>query len=154
IGDPTFPDVKAWNGELHAIGIVDQIDNVNFPKEGYLGRIEFRMPREGLGASASYETLGGTLLGSMTVERFTGSLIFRGGDSLNTPLPFYDRFTLGGLFNLSGRPRDQLRGETKLFPAGILAYRLNQTRGAIIHNLYAGLSIEAGNVWATRDEVT
>ena len=154
VGNPVFPDLSASNGELHASAIVDQVDNVNFPKEGYYGRIAFRMPRESLGADSSYETLSGGFLGAQTVGRFTGTLLFKGADSLKTNLPFYDQFTLGGLFNLSGRPLNQLNGQTQLFGAGVLAYRLNESSGAFIHNLYAGVSLEVGNVWNTRRAVT
>ena len=89
----------------------------------------------------------GVGFGVQTIGRFTGSVKVLGESNLGTTLPYYDQFTLGGLFNLSGLPRNELLGQTSLFGALILQYRLNKVSGAIVRGLYLGASAEAGNVW-------
>jgi NTE family protein len=154
IGDPLFPDLKADIGGLQAAFWVDQLDNVNAPKEGYFAQVVLAAQRRGLGATESYDRLDGTVVGVRTLGRFTGLVRLSGGDGLGTRLPFYDQFTLGGLFNLSGLPRNQLLGETYGFAGAILLYRLNDTPGFLIRGLYVGTSVEAGNVWRTRSEAS
>jgi len=81
--------------------------------------------------------------------------ILRGkwGDPLGSQVPFYDSFTLGGLFNLSGYSRNQLLGRSLGLAEAIFYYQLSQG-GAIIQSTYLGASAEAGNVWNAGDART
>ena len=133
---------------------MDQLDNVNVPRVGYLARVIFEAQRPGLGASASYDKLDGGILGVQTLGRWSGLLKVEGGDGLGTTLPYYETFPLGGLFRLSGRPLDSLRGQTYLLGAALLYYRLNRTSGLIVKDLYLGVSAEAGNTWDLRRNVS
>ena len=154
IGDPTLPDVDVSYGGFEAKFLVDQADDVNVPRSGYVSRLTFSGQRTGLGATSSYDKLEGALIGVQTIGRWSGLVKFAGGDSLGTTLPYYDTFTLGGLFNLSGRPIGQLRGQTYLLGAAALYYRLNAKSGLIIKDLYLGVTAEVGNTWNRHQDVT
>lgn len=154
VGDPSFPDVDWDEGGLTARMEVDQVDNVNLPHSGYFSNIAFLANREGLGGSTSYDHLSGAAVGVQTIGRWTGLVKVEGGSGLNTAIPFYDEFQLGGLFRLSGRPIGQLRGNTYALGALLLYYRLSDTGGLIVKNLSVGVSAEAGNTWAYQAPVT
>src|SRR4029077_5676868 len=133
---------------------VDQIDNVNLPREGYLSDVNFVANRESLGGTTSYNRLDGKAVGVQTWGRWTGLVKVEGGEGFGSPIPFYDQFELGGLFRLSGRPFGQLTGDTYAFGALLAYYRLTGTGGAIIKGIYAGVSLEAGNTWDTNVPVS
>lgn len=154
VGDPVFPDVDWDEGGLNARMEVDQIDNVNLPHKGYFSLVEFLASREGLGGTASYNRLQAGAIGVKTIGRWTGLAKFEGGSGLGTNVPFYDQFNLGGLFRLSGRPLNQLNGNTYALGAMLLYYRLSDTGGAIVKNLSVGVSAEAGNTWEYQAPVT
>ncbi|WP_372870869.1 patatin-like phospholipase family protein [Shewanella sp.] len=62
---------------------------------------------------------------------------------------------LGGFLNLSGYRKDALAGAHKLFGAFVYQYDLGRDAlGMTDYPLYLGASIEAGNVWWERDDVS
>lgn len=62
---------------------------------------------------------------------------------------------LGGFLNLSGYHKDSLIGAHKLFGAFVYQYDLGRDAlGMTDYPLYLGWSLEAGNVWQTRDAVS
>lgn len=154
VGNPEFPDVDWDEGGLTARMEVDQLDNVNLPHSGYFMNATFLGNRESLGATTSYDKFGGLALGVQTIGRWTGVAKAEGGTGLGTQIPFYDEYRLGGLFNLSGRPIGQIYGNTYALGALLLYYRLSDTSGAIVKNLSAGVSLEAGNTWAYQQPVS
>ncbi len=79
------------------------------------------------------------------------SIATNNNDGLNT-LHLSD---LGGFLNLSGYHKDSLTGAHKLFGAFVYQYDLGRDAlGMTDYPLYLGLSLEAGNVWFERDEVS
>lgn len=62
---------------------------------------------------------------------------------------------LGGFLNLSGYHKDSLTGAHKVFGAFVYQYDLGRDAlGMTDYPLYLGWSLEAGNVWDERSEVT
>ncbi len=78
----------------------------------------------------------------------------RGGSSdLNSDALFYDQFKAGGLFNFSGYRINELIG--RKFALGVVQYRrriadISETLGTAV---YAGATLEAGNVFHRLDGV-
>lgn len=152
VAEPIADLDLAWGGWA-VRATIDQLDNPNFPQDGFLvGGLLF-LSREALGADEEYDRLETYALGAATSGRHTllGQLTW--GSSLGTELPVYDRFQAGGLFNLSGTPPGGIGGNYAL--VGMLGYyyRLGSMSPAWGDGTYAGLSVEAGNAWQTRDEV-
>lgn len=87
-------------------------------------------------------------------ERQAINLRLSGGSStISQMLPMYLQ-DLGGLFSLSGMQRYQLNDRYKLFGAFIYRYRLlDNDFGAFRYPVYAGWSLERGNVWHERKEI-
>ena len=71
------------------------------------------------------------------------------------PLSVIGSFQLGGFLNLSGMPKDDLSGQHVRFASLVYNYELIAADfGAIRLPLYLGASLEAGNAWNKRDEVS
>jgi NTE family protein len=64
-------------------------------------------------------------------------------DAFGDPLPFWERFQLGGFLRLSGTPRAAFDGEESLFGAFVTHRRIIESP---LGSVYAGLSLEAGRV--------
>ncbi len=143
-------DTGAWVGSL----TLDRLDNANFPRWGSLIEAEGRFARAFLAADDEYDRLETTYLEARSFGRNTIVARLRYGTGLGSEIPVYDEFSLGGMFNMSGFPRGALRGSELGF-AQLLYYReLGTLPGPLGGGLYVGLSAEAGNVWATRDEAS
>jgi NTE family protein len=154
VGDPIFPEIDWDEGALNARLVVDQLDNVNLPHAGYFGLVDFLGNRTSLGGSESYDRLSIGAIGVQTLGRWTGLLKGEGGTGLGRAIPFYDDFSLGGLFRLSGRPIRQLNGDKYVLAVGLLYYRLTSHGGAIVKNFSVGVSAEAGNAYEFQAPIT
>jgi NTE family protein len=69
-----------------------------------------------------------------------------GGSDLGSTLPSYDLFTLGGIAQLAGFERDELRGREYGF--GRIAYlrKIGDLQTLLGQSMYAGLSLEMGGM--------
>jgi NTE family protein len=154
VGDPVFPELDWDEGGLNARLVVDQLDDVSLPHAGYLGVIDYLGNRTSLGGSESYDRFTAGATGVQTIGRWTGLLKGEGGTGMGRAIPFYDDFSLGGLFRLSGRPLRQLNGDKYVLAAGLLYYRLSDHGGAVLKNLSVGVSLEAGNAYEFQAPIT
>ena len=133
----------------------DRLDSAYFPKRGQAFRARWLADRESLGASVDADVVEASWQLARSANRYSLVLSLDGGsaldDRVNSP---QDLFTLGGLFELSGLPRDALTG-TQYGLARAMLYRRISSGGTGLfeYPAYMGFSIEAGNVWQTRDDV-
>jgi NTE family protein len=132
--------------------ILDQLDNPNFPGNGWIADAQLFAARESLGSDAEYDRLHLGLLGAVSFGRHTlvGSL--EHDSALGTDLPIYEEFTLGGLFRLSGYPLASLSGRYLDLGLASYYYRIGDFGTRFLRRLYGGCSVEAGNVWRQRDQ--
>jgi NTE family protein len=63
-------------------------------------------------------------------------------------------FNLGGFLNLSGTPVGALTGSQAAYVAGLAYYRVGELPRAVGRSWYAGLSLEAGNAWVRRADMS
>lgn len=132
---------------------LDQFDNVDFPRSGFLGGLELYSSREELGADLNYNRLsvGWNHAFSFGENAILGGFQF--GGKIGEDLPFYENLAVGGFLNLSGFPfeglADQYGGVGRL-----VFYRrvLHIGRGAL-SAIYLGGSAETGGVWRHFDEI-
>jgi NTE family protein len=136
-------------GVFRVRAALDDLDSVGFPRYGGLLDVRADLGRKELGSSQSYDRLYLKYLQPLTRGRSTFTLRLEGGHDLDSDLPVYEEFQLGGLFHLSGFQRGQLRGDSMAFAALIWMQQLKQMNGPFAKGLYAGLSVEAGNTWAS-----
>ena len=147
-GEVDLPTKRATRGAIVVQGRLDQLDNVNFPNEGYLAQFRSISSLEALGSDDEYNKLEGNILGAFTFRKQTILAALSAGTYLGKELPFYDTVTLGGIFNLSGLSTGQLRGQTMAIGKLITYHKVGSS---FIGDLYFGGSIESGNVW-TKEE--
>jgi NTE family protein len=117
-----IPDQSFHQSGYTLRSIYDQLDNTNFPHSGASARVTYFKSSTGLGADSSYERIDFRGVKAFTRSRNTLLLTVRAASDLSSTMPFYDDFTLGGLFNLSAYPTGYFVGG-RLAYANLLAYR-------------------------------
>ena len=150
IGETTWPDYDFDNGELYLRLTADKLDNINFPRQGYHGYIEYLSSLEDIGADSSFDQY---LFDAIIAKSWDRNTILGGArfySTLDSDAPLQNLFQLGGLFNLSGYLQDELSGQH----LGLL--RLAYMRRIGDFNLmptYVGATLESGNVWQSEDDI-
>jgi NTE family protein len=143
-GHVDLPEDHASRGAIVAAGRLDQLDNVNFPNNGYLAEVGLISSLKALGSDDEYNKGKARLLGAFTFKRQTYLASIEAGTHIGNDLPFYDQLSLGGIFNLSGLRTNQLLGQS-MAVARVISY--HKVGESFIGDLYFGGSIESGNVW-------
>jgi NTE family protein len=137
-------------GALRALVIADQLDNVNFPHEGYFGYAKLYSSLKEVGTDDNYNKIEASFLKAFTYKKYTilGSILF--GSYIGNKIPYYDEFTLGGFLGLSGTHENQLRGQRVGLGRLVTYWNASQS---LLGNFYLGGSIETGNVWTKDDKI-
>jgi len=145
-GDTNFNEGAYQLSLMH-----DSLSNLNFPQSGYQGSLIWRANRKSLGSDFNYDqahlSLGiaeswgkNTLYGRTIIET-----------TLDQNAPENALFRRGGFFELSGFLNRQLAGQY----FGLLEAAVYRRLGNItLLPIYAGITLETGNVWNDRDEIS
>jgi NTE family protein len=128
----------------------DSVDSLYFPTAGMLHNLYYRYADDALGAALDYRQAAAAGNFVLTRGRNTATLSYEAGYSFDDAAPLERWFQLGGLGRLSGLVPDQLSGRHAALASLALYRRLNDVQ---FLPAYAGLTLEAGNVWNTRDEI-
>ena len=140
-------------GGFAASVILDRLDNVYFPRDGYLLAVRGFLSREALGADIAYEQAGFRYEQPVTFGENTLVANLELSSGLGSDVPGWEQPTLGGFLRLSGLRPDSIRG-AYLGYAGLSYYRrLGALPGLVGGGVFAGLSVELGNAWPTADLV-
>lgn len=148
VGATDSLDVGEGSGGWRASLGVDRLDDRSFPLRGTAINAAALRTSGALGAERAYSRVQALALQALPVG--TGALILsaEGGSALNTELPFYDEFGLGGLRRISGiRPREETGRAFYLVRA--LYYRsVGRLPTAVPSGrLFLGISAETGTAW-------
>jgi NTE family protein len=150
VGEPTLPEDSYNNGELYGRLAVDKLDDLNFPRAGYFGSLEYIWSDEALGADTDFDQV--LLGGGFAFTRDRNTLLI-GARFYATPdndAPIQNWFQLGGLFKLSGYQINELSGQQ----LGLLQLIYMRRVGNFgLMPTYLGGSLEAGNTWQDLDDV-
>jgi len=133
----------------------DTLDNINFPHYGHTSYLAYMGSRNWLGGDDdNYDMFELAAVQPWTVGRHTWIGGFRMGATADgEPIPT-DRFTLGGLFNLSGYAQRQISGKYSGLADVLYYYRLDNLNAMLSIPSYIGGSIELGNVWDEQSDIT
>jgi len=155
IGNPAFPPDDERRGGIRIDLRIDDVDTVSFPTRGTEMGVAYERSSSVLGAENETELVSFRLAHSITFGRNTFTPYVEYGKNFQPTLDYINLFKLGGLGRLSGFGDDELLGD-KVALARIVAYRhLTGFRAAGINiRVYAGLSLEAGNVYGIDDAIT
>lgn len=146
------PDEAYQQGGFTLRTIYDQLDNTHFPHDGGSVRLNYFSASTSLGADTNYERLDFRGVKAFTWSRNTLMAMVRLGSDLDTDVPFYDNFTLGGIFNLSAYPPGSLMGG-QLGYASLLSYRrFSDLPRGIGRGIYGGIQLEGARMGHVPDE--
>lgn len=157
VGDPLLPASTFDNHNLFAEFRYDSVNDVNFPRRGSTWQVAWQGEREGNGDQANANLLLFDQLYAHSWGRNTAILWTTAGTRLDSEVDVTRSFfSLGGFFNLSGVTPDTLIGPHFAIARGIYYRQIGQrgTQGFLDVPVYLGASIEKGNVWATRREMS
>ena len=149
IGKVDLPEDNATRGAVVAAGRLDQLDNVNFPNNGYLAQAGVLSSLKALGSTDEYYKVQGSVLGAFTYRKQTVMASLSVGSRIGNQLPFYDQFDLGGFLHLSGLRSNQILGQSMALGRVITYHKVGTS---FIGDLYLGGSLESGNVWGENEK--
>ncbi len=155
VGAPDLPESSFDTGGFEATFLVDTRDNAQIPLHGSRVDISYVHSDTGLGADFSFQLLQTEFATVWTRGRHSLNAGVLFNTSFNTDDLVQNYFPLGGFLNLSGLARGEISGPH----AGLvrLAYyrRTGETAPDIFDApLYFGASVEAGDVWQTKSEIS
>ena len=152
---PEALDVHWRETGVRAAVMADQLDYANFPSRGYRAFGEIVAGRRAVrdGERSSFTRMEGSFTGVRSWGQHTFNLGARFAHANRIPIGAIDEYSLGGFQNLSGFHTGQVAGNYLAF--GRLTYyrRLPWDIG-VARALFVGGSIEAGNAWLDRREVS
>ena len=133
---------------------IDTLDRLSFPRRGTFLRAQWTHHNELLGGDFSYQEFEWN---GLTARSFGPNTFIVGGkfqSSFNAEEGSLAGFSLGGFRNLSGFSPDQLSDRHAVFGQIVYYRRLTQRSLFFDFPLYAGASIEAGNVFRELDDIS
>ncbi|SFV69716.1 putative patatin-like phospholipase [hydrothermal vent metagenome] len=157
--DRSIVDLLSYNQSFSARQIklkllYDNLDNYNFPEKGLLAQLRVKKDAKAWGSDYDYEQVSAFVQKPVSYDNNT--LIFNAKFAktniltpINGSITVYDKFFLGGMFNLSGYQQYTLAGNNVVFANLMYRYRLKNGGffGSLGMPLYAGATAEAGNIW-------
>jgi NTE family protein len=145
-GSPLLPDASDTLAGFRARLIVDQLDHAFFARSGYFAAATAYAYDESFGSDRNYKRLEGKLNGVTSWGAHTLNITAAGGTDLNTDLPAYDTFTLGGPLRLSGYRIDEFSGRQMAFGRLMYYKRAVALPDLLGSGVYLGASLEAGRI--------
>jgi len=134
--------------------LYDSLDNYNFPNKGALGRLELKKDAKAWGGDYDYEQFSLRLQKPLSLNDNTLIINVKLGmtdvkNHNDGDITVYDKFILGGMFNLSGYSANSFAGNNVAFSSLIYRYRIKNGGffGSLGVPLYAGVSLEGGATW-------
>ena len=142
LGVPNYDITQAG---YTANATLDQLDNINFPRDGiYLTAQTFGTVKD-MGSDDNYNKTWVRAVAAKSLGKHAVELSAEGGQRFGT-LPPYDPFRLGGFQRLSGYRIDQLANRQYAFGRAVYSYRISQLPSVLGGGVYVGGSLEAGRV--------
>lgn len=154
VGDPSISNLSFDIGGAFARLEIDSFDDSNFPRSGTRGEILWDLSRRGFGADSNYDILAFDMNSAWTRGKSTLLAGIDFSTSQNADNVVQAHFPLGGFLRLSGLERGQLSGPHAGVMRLLYYRRIGESAGALVEiPIYVGASIEAGNVWQSRDDI-
>jgi NTE family protein len=179
VGNPKLPSDSFSTQEYFLRFSFDRLDDVNFPRRGQQASVEYRAERTGArtntGEDQNFERLSFNYLAAGSLGRYTAVFSVAGGTTFDTPrgLLLSDQITgpggvqvttptdlrllfpLGGFLNLSGLKAASIAGPH--FALARTQFYKQIGRGGpgyLDIPTYLGVSLETGNVWNQRSDMS
>jgi NTE family protein len=156
VGDPLLPPADFDTHDIFSEFRYDTLDNVNFPRHGASFQLGWRNERESGSDTHAADLLVFDQLYAHSWGRNTAILWTSGGTRLDNEIDqVRSYFTLGGFLNMSGITPESLVGPQYAIARGIYYRQVGRGgQGFLNVPVYIGSSIEVGNVWNTRHDIS
>ena len=147
IGPRDFPEISSEGyGGLSMRYVYDSRDRDSLWQRGTLMRVTYFRGEESLGAVGPYDRLEGMVTMAVPVSENVAYLRVSGGSSLDTLLPIYDTFTLGGPVSMPGLSIGELRGTSYWSAQASYLQRVADINYVFGQSLYAGFALTAADM--------
>jgi NTE family protein len=145
-----FADLPEIDGESYG-GVslnytYDSRDRDALASKGVLTRVRYFRGEENLGAIGHYELVEGMATVAVPVGHNVAYLRASGGSSLDTLLPAYDLFTLGGPISMPGLNLGELRGRSYWSAQASYLQKVADISVLFGQSLYMGLTLTAADM--------
>jgi NTE family protein len=156
LGDVNESDTSFSNNEYFARYSLDRLDNQAFPRRGHAANLEWRGQLSDRSERHVADTLRLDFLGARSWGRHTAIFWTSAGTLLDQQFAgARSSFSLGGFLNLSGVTTDAIAGPHFGIARLIYMRKLGSGgEGFLNVPMYAGISLEAGNAWERRSEMS
>jgi NTE family protein len=156
IGDPLLPPTEFDSHNLFGEFRYDTVDNVNFPRHGASFQLGWQGEREAGGDSRDADLLLFDQLYAHSWGRNTAILWTTAGTRLDSDVDVVrSYFSLGGFLNMSGVTPETLIGPHVAIARGIYYRQIGRGgQGFLNVPVYLGASLEFGNVWDARRDIS
>jgi len=145
-GPPALPDLRVNASGLRFKLFGDRQDTAYFARSGDSLRIDAYEALTALGADDSYRRVQALWTGSHSFGPHTLNGALLAGSDLGSGMPYYDAFTLGGPFRLSGYRINQFAGTAAWFAMARYYHQILRLPSILGSGVYVGASAEAGRM--------
>ncbi|NQY25676.1 MAG: patatin-like phospholipase family protein [Piscirickettsiaceae bacterium] len=151
VGSTSLENFDFDDGYFFARATVDTLDNLYFPRSGYLSSVKWTSASETLGADSEYDQILLSMAGAKSWDDGTLITSLRIGSTLNGDSAIHNRYRLGGFMNLSGLEKNQLSGQHVGLVS--LAYQHRVYRSQLFP-VYVGGVVQFGNTWEEKSDIS
>ena len=156
-GQLPIPGVTGFTSDASSFVLAvdhDSLDDLGFPTRGRRGAAKLTVSRPGLGSDANGEVLRADWYRAFSFDRHRLLVGAEAQTNWGDPEAFSGLATLGGFTRLSGFGDRDLSGEHSALARAIYYRRFGDMSRLFALPAYIGGSVEAGNVWDSRDAVS
>lgn len=155
VGDPQIENIDFETGGGFANIRFDTFDNAHFPTQGTLAELRWTASRQSFGAKNDFDTAQADLQSAWSLGSNTLSLGLTYETTVRSQTEIQDYFPLGGFLRLSGLERGSLSGPHAALAKLMVYRRVGEPAGGPFETpFYLGASLEAGNVWQDRSDIS
>jgi NTE family protein len=155
VGDPATFSPDFDTGGVRALLRLDTLDSPFFPRRGLRADFEWRLSLPDLGADERFDTADLDVQAFHSWGRNTLGFGVEYSTTVNSEGVLPDLFRLGGFHRLSGFERDAISGPHAALAKVQYYRRVGRAPGGLLDvPLYLGASLETGNVWQSRSDIS
>ena len=155
VGDPALQNIDFDTGGAFANLRFDTLDDAQFPRRGMRADLRWTLSRPTLGADTEFDTVAGEVASTWSRGKSTFQLGLAYATTLESDNTVQDYFPLGGFLRMSGLERGEISGPHAALAKLVYYRRTGNTTGGILDTpIYFGASVEAGNVWQSRSDMS
>lgn len=155
VGEPSIANFNFDTGGVQAALRVDTLDNAQFPSDGMRADVRWRQFLPALGADSRFDTIESAFAGYWHSGKNTFQVGLEYATTLDADAAIQEYFPLGGFLRLSGLERGEISGPHSALGKLVYYRRIGESAGGLFDvPVYIGGSVEAGNVWQTREDIS